>query len=182
MKKFVFCLLLLVALLLSACSNYGMEPVYTVEHNGMTFTVDANQWTITHGEDVYQVQYDQSGSTRNINITYPNGGTYFKTQTATTGTAGHNKDYDPQRYVPGEILVTVLEKQTQPVKEKTTGNLLLGVLCLVVGAFNLFLPELAWRVQYGWVYKNSEPTNFAVFLNRITGILLVIIGAVTVFF
>lgn len=174
MKRLAICLILL-ALLLSACS--GRESIYTIEHSGMSFTVDMDQWTITQGEDEYHLAYDQTGSASTVTITYPNGATYYETKQDSITHSGHSTEYDPQRYVSGEILMGVLN-QPRMAEEKKSGNPLLGAFCILLGAFNLFLPELAWRVQYGWAIKNAAPTNFAVLLSRITGALAAFLGVI----
>lgn len=178
MKRFVICLLLL-ALLLSACSS--REAVYIIEHNGMSFTVDTEQWTITQGEDVYQLQYDQNGSELTVRITYPNGATYYKTIQDSNETAGNSAEYDPVRYISGEVLMEVLD-QPRPAEDQSTSSPLLGAVLILFGAFNIFLPETAWRLLYGWVDKKAEPTNAAVFLNRITGAMAAFLGVILAFF
>lgn len=181
MKRVVFCLLLL-ALLLSACSaGATYESVYTIEHGGMSFTVDMDQWTITQGEDVYHMQYDQDDSKSTVSITYPNGATYYETKQDSDVKTGHSTGYDPVRYISGEILVEVL-KQPRLAKEKSPVSSLLGAVLILLGAFNIFLPEVAWRVQYGWVNRKAEPTEVAVLLSRITGVLAAFLGVILILF
>ncbi|MGN0250750.1 MAG: DUF6199 family natural product biosynthesis protein [Oliverpabstia sp.] len=48
-----------------------------------------------------------------------------------------------------------------------------------MGAFNTAAPSVAWYLEYGWRYKNAEPSDLALGLNRVGGIIAIIVGILT---
>ena len=45
----------------------------------------------------------------------------------------------------------------------------LVVLLAALGGFNLLLPRASWYLSYGWRYKNAEPSDLVLAINRIGG-------------
>ncbi|HIX66021.1 MAG TPA: histidine kinase [Candidatus Anaerotruncus excrementipullorum] len=43
------------------------------------------------------------------------------------------------------------------------------VLLAALGGFNLLLPRASWYLSYGWRYKNAEPSDLVLAINRIGG-------------
>ena len=185
MKRFAFCLMLL-ALLLSACSTEKAAPVLIVEYDDMTFTVDTEQGTITHGSDVYELSYSRVGSVVTTYITYPNDAEFYWTD---TGYTRHSGNYDPERYVNGERLQHMLENagitaenasDVQTSREKK-GSPLLGAVCIILGAVMFFFPDLFWQLKYGWAYKNAEPSRLALGAGMVSGVVIAVLGVVLFF-
>lgn len=59
-----------------------------------------------------------------------------------------------------------------------------GLLLLLMGTGLFFYPESFWRFQMMFTVRNGEPTDWAIFSNKIAGVLLVImiyIGSLYVF-
>ena len=48
------------------------------------------------------------------------------------------------------------------------------MICL--GAINLFFPGLFFSLKYALWVQNAEPTDFALGMSRISGVLLIIMG------
>lgn len=47
----------------------------------------------------------------------------------------------------------------------------LGLIALVVlGLIGIFSPETLWYLQIGHQFKDSEPTEFALFMHRVEGV------------
>lgn len=175
-------ILLLVALLALLCScGKGDPAIYDVTKDGMTFTVDRTAKTITRGEIVYQ--YEVSG--QNVTVTYPNGASYFQQHypggTVSTYSAGWNEIYESSHDIPGETLVAVLAKEWVPRGSSSRGNPLLGLLIIALGGWNVISPRTAWEVSYGWRYKDAEPSDAALYVGRIGGIVALFIGVVVMF-
>lgn len=55
---------------------------------------------------------------------------------------------------------------------------LLAALLLAVGIFNTAAPQTAWWLEYGWRFKDAEPSDLALGANRILGVVLIFIGGV----
>ena len=173
MRRRVFSMLcLLAALLLTACGGQERSSVY--EKNG--YTVDQEHCNIVHGEDVYT--YEISGDGSSIQITYPNGATYHWTWSGNMGYGGWSDDYDPERYADGDTLIDLVN--FQPPRE-SSGDPLLGLLALAVGVFNLVSPRTAWYLNYGWRFRDAEPSDAALVLGRVGGGIAVFLGLLLLF-
>ena len=173
MRRPIFLMLcLLAAILLTACGGQERSSVY--EKNG--YTVDRENCTIVHGEDVYT--YEISGGGSSIQITYPNGATYHWTWSGNMGYGGWSDGYDPERYADGDTLIDLVD--FQPPRE-SSGNPLLGLLALAAGVFNLVSPRTAWYLSYGWRFRDAEPSDEALVLGRVGGGIAVFLGLLLLF-
>lgn len=59
--------------------------------------------------------------------------------------------------------------------------IIVGIIMLLVGLFVILSPEIAWYLRCGWRFRNAEPSELALVLERIDGIILVIAGIVFLF-
>ena len=66
-------------------------------------------------------------------------------------------------------------------KEVNSGNWLAALFIGVVGIFNIVSPYSAWYLEYGWRYKNAEPSDIALGLNRVVGVIAVIVAVALLF-
>ena len=105
MRKALLFLLMLLALLLCACTRETHPSVYEVEQNGRVYTVDRENGVLTCGGQTYQYCVDKDGS---IEILYPDGATFWWTVRGNTGFGGWSDDYTERERVPGEELLEVL--------------------------------------------------------------------------
>ena len=104
MRKALLFLLMLLALLLCACTRETHPSVYEVEQNGRVYTVDRENGVLTCGGQTYQYCVDKDGS---IEILYPDGATFWWTVRGNTGFGGWSDDYTERERVPGEELLEV---------------------------------------------------------------------------
>ena len=171
--------LLILALILSGCAGTASQMPYDTNYSSgsryYSFTVDPAAGTIACGEDVYTYQVEKSGSRTNYVIDYPNGAIYHWTATEHGGAGGWSDDYDPERYIPGDVLVHSLELN-QP-REKT-GNIFVGLLLMGLGALNFFLPELSFYLRYGWAVRDAEPSDAYITAAKIGGVLAAVLGLI----
>ena len=188
MKRTVALLLLVVMVItLSACSTSPRgTALQAVEHNGnnvmLTFDYDektitaSNKWNDTgEANAVYRYEYDGG----NITITYPNGATWIESPTSTGAAISWDDNYDPQRYIEGDVLARYLEEAHRPRSRE--GIVGIGFACLImatVGVVMFAVPEELIEMKYGWRFKNAEPTEFAVWEVRIGGIIVVVVAVV----
>lgn len=55
-------------------------------------------------------------------------------------------------------------------------EIIFAIICLGIGALNIFCPELGWYLSEGWKFRDAEPSDFALTMTRIGGVISVIIG------
>ena len=176
-KMQVYLLILMISLLLCACG--ATSAVYTVEKNHVSYEVDTENETISDGTNVYQYEFSGNKSSYDVNITYPNGSTYWFHMSGGAGHGDWSDDYDEDRYVDGDTLSDVLLEKAP--KEPKSGNRLAALFIAAVGIFNIVSPYTAWYLEYGWRYKNAEPSDIALGLNRVAGVIVVIVAVVLFF-
>ena len=186
MKRFLVAILgilLIVSLCSCSSTDTGTSSIYTVNKYETEYIVDPNNGTISDGTYTYQYEISESSRGYTINITYPDGSTYWwsaqRSGNVTTGSGGWSDDYVENRYADGRTLCDILE-ENKP-REKGSENVLFVLLLIVIGIFNTVWPRAAWYLEYGWRYKNAEPSNLALGLNRFGGITVIIIAIIMVF-
>ena len=178
MRRVILLCLSALLLLLTACGGSRRDGDPSVfEKDG--YTVDLERQTITHGEDVYTFSVSGGGSSSTIRIIYPNGASYFWTWSGNSGHGGWSDDYDPARYTDGDTLMALIDFRPEP--EGSGGSPLLALLLLAVGLFDLISPRTAWYLGYGWRFKDAEPSDAALVLYRVGGVIAVL-AALIVFF
>ena len=158
---------LLLLLALTGCVGGEVSNTYTVEKYGTVYTVDQEAATIYDGQYTYHFTVNPYGDGYQAEITYPNGATYYWTRSGGFGHGGWSDDYDDATYADGSDLIDVIE-EGRPGKSdpKPVGFIL---LLIAVGIFNVAAPKTAWFLEYGWRYKNAEPSDLALAANRIGG-------------
>lgn len=174
MKYFrILAVLLALSLLLTACGGGQVSEVMTTHG---CLTVDTGSRTITHGSDVYR--YDLSGNTTTIH--YPNGAVYHVSSTGTASDSGWSYDYDPHTYIPGDVLFDAIPAASQPGTSRL-GQVVLGLVCIVLGGVTVAFPKGMWFLAFGWRYRDAEPSEVALVLDRLGGGLLILMGILFLF-
>lgn len=176
MKKRRFLLFLILALILTAC---GAETVKTVEYRGMAFTLDMENGTITHDGTVYEYEAETHGDSARYTVFYPDGASYTMSWSGNIGGGGGDERYYDADRLDGDILVDLLRDNLP--KEKHPGRFGLGLLVVALGVFDAAAPQAAWYLSRGWAYRNAEPSDAALAVARLSGIVLIIIGVILFF-
>lgn len=168
--------ILVAAALLGCVSN---KEAYTVNVGGETLTVDPQKCEIYHGSDVYSYTVSGSGERIRCQITYPNGGHYTWERNGGTVSGGWSEDYREDLYISGEALAEVIASQKT---QKSPGrHFFVGLLLVAIGVFPAFWPKKAWFLETGWRFKDAEPSDAVIFLNRLGGGILIVVGIVFFF-
>lgn len=171
-------LLLAVCLLalLCGCAQEQTEPATTVvAYNGTDYVVTPDEGdggTISDGTYTYRYAYTTTGSGYRVTFEYPDGEQYTWTQNGSVGT-GSGTSLHSGKYPDGMTLRAVLEKQLPERKtEKNNGALIL--VFLLPGAVNTAWPKGAWYLETGWKFRNAEPSEAALLVNRLLGVALLV--------
>ena len=186
-RGLLICLALCLAVMLSACGKKQTEEitVFDAQYAGKTYTVDTAAQTVTVNGEVcrYEVRA-QSGSTW-FGVTYPDGSTYYWSQSGSFGSGGWSDDYDPDRYIPGDVLWDALgmdwKAQVQQQERERSGHPFFGFLFIVVGILNVAAPQAMWYLSDGWKYKDAEPSDAALTWGRVGGVFAILIGVICMF-
>lgn len=176
MKRFCLLVTALLLVLLCACGEKEDPNVYDVTYEGKTYTVDLNDRTISFDDVV--CSFELSGS--DFRVTYPDGSSYWWSQSGNFGHGGWSDDYDEDRYVSGDVLWSVLGRPSQGTEERG-GHPLVGLLLLAIGVFHTASPRTGWYLSYGWRYKDAEPSDAALAAGRLGGVACIVIGIICFF-
>ncbi len=173
--------MLLSVFTLCGCQNKESPNLYDVVYNGKTYTVNQEQGTIICDGVVYQFEISsRGGNSVDLDITYPDSSRYYWTMDGSFGGhGGWSDDYDPETsgYVPGDVLWNVLSLESVG-QEHSGPSPILAVFLLALGAFQTISPRTAWMLGYGWRFKDAEPSELALTVNRAVGVLLVFVGII----
>lgn len=179
-KQWIAFLAACLLVLLCGCKHEKAEPVAAVVNcNGTNYTVTPNGGdggTISDGTYTYRYVYTTTSDGYRVTFEYPDGEQYTWTQGASVGTGGASLSYDPVKYTDGMTLHTVLEKQLPERKAEKNGALIL--LLLLLGAVNTAWPKGAWYLETGWKFRNAEPSEAALLLNRLAGIAMLVLAGI----
>ena len=171
---------LLLIFALSGCVGGEVSNTYTVQKHGTVYTVDQEAATIHDGKYTYHFAFTPYGDGYRVEITYPNGATYSWTKSGNVGAGGGSENYDDVTYADGFDLIDVLDDGRPRQKDpKPVG---LALLLLAVGIFNVAAPRTAWYLEYGWRYKDAEPSDLALAANCIGGVIALVIAVLALIF
>ena len=125
-----------------------------------------------------------------VRVTYPNGVVgWFDYNDRMGGSGGYDYNSAPEGFdwddMEGYPDIMTLDGAIRDYhsaslagKSRNGGGykLLAGVLLLLGGAFNLLVPQAAWALNYGWRYKNAEPSDAALRMGRLGGVIAILVG------
>lgn len=180
-------LIIFTAYITAGCSKKNnTNDTHIVDINGQNAVITYEEGTYSEGkinidDFTYEFAYSMNGS---LSIIYPNG--YKYSQTDVGGAIGVPIDYDASYveslgYIDGFTLARALSSASYR-PETVNGSRVSpieSVVLLLVGIWLVFSPKSAWWVSVGWRFKNAEPSDLALMLNRIGGGILVFIGIIS---
>lgn len=177
-KLFTFLIMIIFSISLCSCSVFQERTHFTFKNGDTTFTIDTENGTISDGTYLYQYTFSETASGYRTEITYPDGSTYWWNADETGGYGGWSDDYDESRYINGYFLHEILEKNlTEKIASK---NIFFIVLLFIIGIFNVAFPRKAWNLEYGWRFKNTEPSDTALGFQRFIGIASLVMAGVLI--
>ena len=194
-RKIAIVLLAVMLLTLVACQRAPKgSDILTVEKDGKKLFVifKYEEQTISVGEtlstvygpdgeliweedrkDRYRYEYDDG----DITIVYPNGATWWTSSTA----GGWDDDYDPERYIDGDILARQLTQAYQYSRKNWDPVLVVGffsLIIIVVSILDIKHPDILHRMRYGLWVQNAEPTEFALTISRLCGVVTIVLAVI----
>ncbi len=178
-KRVLFLITMLIAICLCGCSS-SANTSYTVTKNGIDFIIDTENSTISDGVNTYHYTFSGTSSTYEVHITYPDSSSYWFKMQNNSGNGGWSDNYDKNRFTDGDTLREILLEKAP--KESFPGKAVFILLLFVIGVFNMISPHTAWYLEYGWRYKNAEPSDLVLGLNRTSGLVAVIAAIALIFF
>ena len=179
MKK-AFLGLLAAVLALSVCACTGYENgTYSVEQNGVEYVVDTGKHTIFDGTYTYRYEFSGDRAKYQVDITYPDGSTYWWSGGSSGGFGGSSGD-DLHGYADGGVLRDILAEKA-PGGTADPAKTLAAVFIMAIGAVGIFFPHAAWYLGYGWRFRNAEPSDAALVFGRVGGAVAAVFGFFVLF-
>lgn len=177
------CITLALLLILLCCACGKDTPQEPTVIDGKEVIVDKAAGTILHGEDLYRAKVSSSG----YSIEYPDGSSYNYSRSG-NGTGfgtwsgslyGDTAWPEDRGYLSEDVVLMLLGADT----DGKDGGIpfVFSLLLIGIGLWGLLAPHSAWYLSHGWRYKNAEPSDLALALERIGGGIAIIIGILTIF-
>lgn len=165
------------------------EQVFvTYNYDDQTITVSSELFTVTaydsdgnplhtpgsmKNQDMYRYEYDDG----DLTIYYPNEAIWWESSTA----GGWSNDYDPERYIEGEVLA----RQIRAAYDAPSGNpdavlgvAVLSLVLILMGIFMIKDPEAVIHMKYAIRFHYVEPTDFALAEIRIAGVVAIAVAVI----
>ncbi|MGI5894079.1 MAG: DUF6199 family natural product biosynthesis protein [Candidatus Merdivicinus sp.] len=151
-------------------SREGSRLLYTV-----TASEEEDVLLVETDGETEEYRYEFSGDAKDYRceIRFPDGSDWLWSQQNGGGT-GSGSWYDTHMLEspypdPDDLCEIIIESRAKPVS--FDGTKILAVLLLAgVGLFQLLAPETAWYLSYGWRYKDAEPSDAALIMGRVGGV------------
>lgn len=178
-KVFLGLLSALLALSACACAGYESGGVYRVEKNGVEYVVNTGEHTIFDGTYTYRYEFSGDRTKYRADITYPDGSAYWWSGGPSGGFGGRSGD-DGHGYADGSVLCGILAEKA-PGGAADPAGILAAVLIMAIGAVGIFFPRTAWYLSYGWRFRNAEPSDAALMLGRLGGVIAAAFGVFVLF-
>ncbi len=178
-KNFKILILIISVMILFIGCNASPDPIM-INNAEANHNLDMRE--ITHNGNNYSYNIQDSS----ITINYPNDmiftrkfndvgdlDLWFKTSDIMDDDELKRLGY----LTPNDIILRVLAyNPNNTSKEDSTGSPLIGFVLVLFGVGIILTPRAAWMIKYGWHYKDSEPSETAILFQRVSGVIVVIIG------
>jgi len=158
-------------LFLGACSSQKNQSFTFYSEHGL-FTINFEEHTISHLNQSYSFEIIGDKTT----IFFPDGSTFWQEKTISgySGelTSNQGLDYSSS----GEELMEALSSiQTH---RHSNGSIFPALFVFVISLLQICFPKVSWHLSYGWKFKNAEPSDSALMMTSISGV----IGIIFAFF
>ena len=182
MKKRILILLLLLALVLSACGD--QTAIHMVEYDNHILVLDTGNKTITQGDTVYTYEIAEHGSVTRYTIFYPDGASYSMSRSSGgISSGGGDALYHGSERLDGNGLIDIVMKYEgrNQAKQKNPTLFLCGLVIIGLGVFLTTAPYTAWYIRWGRWYRDAEPSDFALGFTRFSGVAMIVMGVIVLF-
>ena len=154
---------------------------YEYTSGGATAAVDPSNHTISFDEKTFSFTVDvvwRMSTTYYIH--FPDGSEYHWTYNGTgSGITGWSENFDIERWNYVEFLMEALR---QPWPREKTGDIIVGILLIIMGTAIYFLPVLGFYLIYGLMVEKAKLSKPQITMYRIGGVLVALLGLALFFF
>ena len=172
MKKVILVFMCMLTLL-SLCACAKVKDNYTVRVWGEKLEVNSVRHTISDGTHTYRYKEIYGTDDPEFVIYYPNGTTYDSLDNRYNGT------FDGS-YVAGDTLYSAIKKGISTTINPS--KLLVCLVCIVCGLIGIISPYTAWKMSIGWRFRDAEPSELALSMERLGGVIAIALGVIVLIF
>lgn len=181
MKKITVIILYLVLVLsLVGCSREQIPEhnIKTFSKNGAVYTIDTEKCIIQDNQNTYSYVFGASGTT----IIYADGQSFSWKESNGMEISSTSLNFDYSTHVDPLILLEVIKDAYHTNNKINIEDAGIGIILLMIGITDAAWPEKIWLLNWGWRYKNAEPSELAIGIYRVGGIIAVVIGLILIIF
>lgn len=188
MKKFIPLLLAFVLMLclLGGCSDE--DAVFYTNIDGQSTTLiyrDLDSGRLIAGKDTYEFELSSHNYNTSLTLTYPDG--QVATLTRSSGANGsvwvdgaNLNDMKSAGYMSIYEVEKALERYSPSTDDSNEPkpSPLPALIATAAGLVMLFVPRAAWWLRGGWMFRDVEPSDFALGLYRVLGGIVAFAGVI----
>ncbi len=180
MKKLTLVFLLVLLVLLCSCGSGS--SVYEVDYGGRVYSVNWEEMTIAVEDVVCRFEFSGSVENHRFDVTYSDGSSWFTNKSENTTSSGWSDDYSAPNYISGDTLCYIVLNTLKTKEPVVSGaGLVAGIVIIAIGVLEVACPRLGWHLGYGWRFKNTEPSDAALVMGRVGGVIAILVGVVCIF-
>lgn len=186
MHKHMLLMLLMGCVFLLSCSRQE-EPasnlIEGMDVNGVQYCIHLEKQTAKIAENEFSYSLTGDYEAYNLSVIGPNkeriefqGG-----ESGSAGRFGDGIDFKilDQVHILENVLVENVLKPSQ--SSHNFGSIIVGVFFIGIGILYAINPRFVFDISEGWRYKNLEPSDLALTINRVIGIVIIVIGIIVIF-
>lgn len=142
-----------------------------------TYAESPEEIELSNGE-VVKVFFEEHSNGYRYEVEFENGKTFFYDKTGNTGVGGGSEELTKEEMDLAEEAMDKYEQlhgNAATSNNSSSGNLI-GIVIISFGLLGAISPHTAWYLEIGWKLREAEPSELALIVNRVGGILTSIVG------
>ncbi|WP_069650123.1 DUF6199 family natural product biosynthesis protein [Caloranaerobacter ferrireducens] len=163
--------------------SFALLFVFLIFFNTIIFAIDDYKSIKLPSGEIVKISREEHKTGYRYDIVFSDGNTYFYEVYGNLSTGGGSPNLTGEQMIHAQEAIKLYEqKYGLPKSEKNESSRnLLGLLFIALGIIGILSPKISWYLSIGWKLKEAEPSKIALVINRILGVILFVVGIITLF-
>ena len=94
---------------------------------------------------------------------------------------GYGKGYVYQSLPPHDVADAIIENAPGSTINISFGRIALAIVLAAIGIWQMSSPASAWHWNYGWRFKNAEPSELSLAMGQASGGIMLVLAIILLF-